>query len=59
MLNDYIYKFFNMNEYKNYLSIKYKIYNYNSIDSVLPDDFLNNIYSNGKLIRNSIYKKES
>ena len=56
MLNKYINQFFDDNEYKNYSLIKYKIYTYESIDSVLPNDFLNNIYNNGKLIKNNVYK---
>lgn len=59
MLNNYIYKFFNDEEYEKYFHINYKVYTYKSIDKVLPDDFLNNIYNNGELIRNSIYKRNN
>lgn len=58
MLDDYVYKFFNDEEYDKYSRINYKIYIYKSIDKVLPDDFLNNIYDNGKLIRNSFYERK-
>ena len=56
MLNDYVYKFFSNEEYDKYQHINYKVYTYKSIDKVLPDDFLDNIYNNGILIRNSIYE---